>query len=114
VYCFADEPLLIFPSLVRRIDCPIALRQGKMRIHGNSMNLQPVNLYSAAEIATTAAARRAAEARKRLLKSAHSASSDPELDAIPFVGQWLDSRHSQVLPPDEGHTDASVSNPDLG
>jgi hypothetical protein len=85
-----------------------------MHIHGNSMNMQPINLYTAAEIATTAAAKRAAEVRKRLLKSAQSVASDPDTDATLLIGQWLDSRHSQVLPPDEYHIAASGKDPEFG
>ena len=89
-----------------------------MRIHGNSMNIQPVNLYTAAEVANAAAAKRAAqranEVRKQLLKSAQSVASDPDPDAALLTGQWLDSRHSQVLPPNEYHTAASGKDPDFG
>ena len=40
------------------------------------------------------------------------ATTDP--DATLLIGQWLDSRHSQVLPGDEYHAAAEGKDPDLG
>ena len=40
-----------------------------MHIHGNAMNVNAANLYSAAQGERAAAAERAAEVRKRLLKA---------------------------------------------
>ena len=39
---------------------------------------------------------------------------DADPDATLLVGQWLDSRHSQVLPQDEYHSAASGKDPDFG
>ncbi len=70
--------------------------------------------FSAAQGERAAAAQRAAEVRKRLLKSLQSIESDADPDATLLIGQWLDSRHSQVLPGDEYHAAAEGKDPDLG
>ena len=85
-----------------------------MHIHGNSMSIQSASLYAAAQGEKAAAAQRAAEVRKRLLKSAQSIESGADPDATLLIGQWLDSRHSQVLPQDEYHTAAAGKDPDFG
>ncbi len=86
-----------------------------MHIHPAAIGLQPISSYAAGN-ERAAAAQRAAEIRKRLLKSAQSgedeATADP--DANLLIGQWLDSRHSQVLPGDEYHAAAQGKDPDLG
>jgi hypothetical protein len=86
-----------------------------MHIHPAAIGLQPISSYAAGN-ERAAAAERAAEIRKRLFKSAQSgedeATTDP--DANLLIGQWLDSRHSQVLPGDEYHVAAQGKDPDLG
>ncbi len=86
-----------------------------MHIHPAAIGLQPIS-SDAAGNERAAAAQRAAEIRKRLLKSAQSvedeAATDP--DANLLIGQWLDSRHSHVLPGDEYHAAAEGNDPDLG
>jgi len=66
-----------------------------MHIHGNSMNVNAADFYSAAQN-RAATAGRAAEVRKKLLKSA----SEIEGAAIPdeslLIGYRVDSRHSPV------------------
>jgi hypothetical protein len=116
VYCFAGEVLLIIAPGVRRLDCPLALKKETMHIHGNSMNIQSANLYSAAQSERAAAAQRANEVRRRLLKSAQSidAMADCDPGATLLLGYWLGSRHSEVLPQDEYHTAASGKDPDFG
>jgi hypothetical protein len=84
-----------------------------MRIHGMSLNIQSINLYAAAQSAR-AAAQRGTEVRKSLLKSARSIGADPDPGASLLIGQWLDSRHSQVLPQDEYHSAASGKDLDFG
>ena len=44
------------------------LEEETMHIHGNSMNINAASLYSSAQNEKTAAAQRAAEVRKKLLK----------------------------------------------
>jgi hypothetical protein len=85
-----------------------------MHIHGSHMNPNSADLYSAAGAEKAAAAQRAADARKKLLKSATDidAASSPE-EAF-MICQWTDSRHSQVMPDDEYRTAASGRNEDFG
>ncbi|MFZ0337660.1 MAG: hypothetical protein WAL45_06480 [Terracidiphilus sp.] len=86
-----------------------------MHMHPAAIGLQPISSYAAGN-ERAAAAQRAAETRKRLLRSAQSiegqATTDP--DATLLIGQWLDSRHSQVLAGDEYHAAAEGKDPDLG
>lgn len=84
-----------------------------MHIHPAAIGQHPINI-SAAGNDRAAAAQRAAEVRKRLLKSAQSIESDTDPDATLLIGQWLDSRHSQVLPQDEYHDASSGKDPDFG
>ena len=84
-----------------------------MHIHPAAIGLHPINTYAAGNDGS-AAAQRAAEVRKRLLKSGQSIESEPDPDAALLVGQWLDSRHSQVLPGDEYHSAAEGRDLDLG
>jgi len=90
-----------------------------MHIHPAAIGQHPINI-SARGNERAAAAQRAAEVRKRLLKSFANIDVDPDSDpdsdpdATLLVGQWLDSRHCQVLPGDEYRTAASGKNPDFG
>jgi hypothetical protein len=81
-----------------------------MHIHGNMMNVQGANLYSVANGERAAAAERAGEVRKRLLKGVEGGASDEETQ---MIGQWLDSRHSQVLSGDEYRTASSGNDSDF-
>jgi hypothetical protein len=85
-----------------------------MHIHGNSMSINAANFYSAAQNEKTAAAQRAADVRKKLLKGASEieGASTPEESLL--IGQWMDSRHSQVQSEDEYHTSASGKDPEFG
>jgi hypothetical protein len=85
-----------------------------MHIHGNSMSINAANFYSAAQNEKTAAAQRAADVRKKLLKGAAEieGASTPEESLL--IGQWMDSRHSQVQSEDQYHTSASGKDPDFG
>ncbi len=84
-----------------------------MHIHGNSMSVQSAGL-SSAQGERAAAAQRAAEVRRRLLKSAQSVESGADPDATFLIGQWLDSRHSQVLPQDENRAATAGKDPNFG
>jgi hypothetical protein len=84
-----------------------------MHIHPAAVGFHSINTYAAGND-RSAAAQRAAEVRKRLLKSAQSIESDTDADATLLVGQWLDSRHSEVLPQDEYHAAAVGRDSDLG
>ena len=85
-----------------------------MHIHGNSMNINAANFYSVGNGERSAAAQRAAEVRKKLLKNAASVEEAASPEESLLIGQWLDSRHSQVLSEDEYRTAASGKDPDLG
>ena len=84
-----------------------------MHIHPAAMGQHPINI-SAAGSEGAAAARRAAEVRKRLLKSSANIDAASAPDATLLVVQWLDSRHSQVLPGDEYRDAAFGRDPDFG
>jgi hypothetical protein len=84
-----------------------------MHIHGNQWNLNAVNPYSAA--AENAAARqRAAETRKKLLKSAAEIEGAATPEETLLNGQWLDSRHSQVQSGEQYNNSVSGKDPDFG
>jgi len=70
-----------------------------MHIHPAAIGLHPIN-SSAAGNERAAAAQRAA------------AAATPEENLL--IGQWLDSRHSQVLPGDEYHSASQGEDPDFG
>jgi hypothetical protein len=72
-----------------------------MHIHPAAVSLQSINADASATDRAAAAAQRAAETRKRLLKSAQSIEAESDPDATLMIGQWLDSSHSQVVPDDE-------------
>jgi hypothetical protein len=78
------------------------------------MSVNQANFYGAAQGERAAVAQRAADVRKKLLKGA----SDIEAAATPeetlLIGQWLDSRHSQVQSEDQYHSSVSGKNPDFG
>jgi hypothetical protein len=78
------------------------------------MSINAANFYSAAQNEKTAAAQRAADVRKKLLKGAAEieGASTPEESLL--IGQWMDSRHSQVQSEDQYHTSASGKDPDFG
>jgi hypothetical protein len=78
------------------------------------MSINAANFYSAAQNEKTAAAQRAADVRKKQLKGAAEieGASTPEESLL--IGQWMDSRHSQVQSEDQYHTSASGKDPDFG
>jgi hypothetical protein len=84
-----------------------------MQIHSTG-NLNAANLYSAGATESAAAARRAAETRKKLAGSAQEIDSTSTPEQGFLVGQWMDSRHSQVLSEDQYHPSAAGRDPDLG
>lgn len=85
-----------------------------MHIHGNSMSINAANFYSAAQKEKTAAAQRAADVRKKLLKGASKIEGARTPEGSMLIGQWMDSRHSQVQNQDEYHAAAEGKDPDFG
>jgi hypothetical protein len=87
-----------------------------MHIHANQLNVNAANFYSVGNGERSAAAQRAAEVRKKLLKGAQGIESEgaanPEETVL--IGHWLDGRHSQVQSEDQYHTAASGKDPDFG
>jgi hypothetical protein len=85
-----------------------------MHIHGNSMSINAANFYSAAQNEKTAAAQRAADVRKKLLKGASEIKGAATPEETLLIGQWMDSRHSQVQSEDQYHTSSSGRDSDFG
>jgi hypothetical protein len=83
-----------------------------MHIHPSAIGLHPINTYVAGN-ERAAAAERATDVRKRLLKAAQSSAPDASPEEALLIGQWLDSRHSQVLPGDSYHAASEGEDPDL-
>ncbi|MGB8030693.1 MAG: hypothetical protein WCF30_13650 [Terracidiphilus sp.] len=83
-----------------------------MHIHPSAIGLRSINT-SAAGNERAAAAQGAVEVRKRLLKAAQSAAAAPTPEENLMIGQWLDSRHSQVLPGDTYHAASQGEDPDF-
>ncbi len=84
-----------------------------MHIHGNQMNLNAVNPYSAAA-EQAAAAQRAANVRKKLMKSASDIEGVSSPDEAFMVGHWMDATQSR--PQDEVvyHTSTAGKDSDFG
>lgn len=85
-----------------------------MHIHGNSMAVNAASFYSASENERTAATQRAAEVRKKLLKGAAETDGSATPEETLMIGQWMDSRHSQVQSEDQYRTAASGKDLDFG
>jgi hypothetical protein len=90
------------------------MQEETMHIHGNSMAVNAANFYPASQNEKTAAAERAADVRKKLLKGASEAASAATPEESMMISQWLDSRHSQVQSGDQYRTAASGKDIDLG
>jgi hypothetical protein len=78
------------------------------------MNVNAANFYSAAEGEKAAAAQRAADVRKKLLKSASEIEGSATPEETLLIGQWMDGRHSQVQSEEQYHASASGKDPDFG
>jgi hypothetical protein len=89
-----------------------------MHIHLSGMGMQ--GAYGAGNGERAAAAERAAETRKKLLKAGQNAGAtgagavaDADEDASLMIGQWTDSRHSEVMPAAQYHDAAEGDDPDF-
>jgi hypothetical protein len=85
-----------------------------MHIHGNSMAVNAASFYSAGQSEKTAAAQRAADVRKKLMKAGSVTEAVATTEETLMIGQWMDSRPSQVLSEDGYRTAASGRDSDLG
>jgi hypothetical protein len=89
-------------------------KEGTMHIHGNSMNVNAANSYSASNEAKSIAAQRAADVRKRLLKGAASVDEAASPEETLMIGKWLDSGHNPSDSDSEYHAASSGKDSDLG
>jgi hypothetical protein len=64
-----------------------------MHIHGSNANNYAANLYSAGNDVRAIAAQRAAEVRKRLLKSGQIVEAELSPERVRMIRQWLADRN---------------------
>lgn len=83
-----------------------------MHIHGNSMNINPANFYSAGQN-QKAAASRAAEVRKKLLKGAFQIEDGTTPEETLTIRQWTNSPHSRIETQDEYQAGAAGRDTDF-
>jgi hypothetical protein len=88
-----------------------------MHIHG--MNAQSAYIDSLSNSERAAEAARAAETRKKLLRSAQSlagesAPVEPEPDGAQWASQWQGAQNNEGLAGDEYHPSLPGKDPDLG
>jgi hypothetical protein len=69
-----------------------------MHIHPAAMGLHSISTYAAAENERAAAAKRAAEVRKRLLKAAQTANTNASPEETLLLGRWLNAPLGEALP----------------
>jgi hypothetical protein len=84
-----------------------------MHTHGASLNVQGANFASISNGERAAAAQRAAEVRKRLLRNAQTAGGDTTPEETMLIGNWLNVCHNQSLAEDEYHTSTPAEDSDL-
>ena len=84
-----------------------------MHIHGNSMTINAANFYSTAQ-QEKAAAQRAANVRKKLIKNTSEIEGSATPEETLTIGQWMDSRHSQVQSGEQNFENVSGRDPDFG
>jgi len=85
-----------------------------MHIHGNSMAVNAANFYSATQEERATAAQRAASVRKKLIRSASDLEGMASPEETLLIGQWMDSRHSQIDSGEQNYINISGKDPDLG
>lgn len=84
-----------------------------MHIHGNQMNLNAVNPYSAAA-EKAAGAQRAADVRKKLMRSAGEVQGASSPEEALMAGQWMNPRQIPAQSDIEYHTAAVGRDSDFG
>jgi hypothetical protein len=87
-----------------------------MHIHGNSMNVNSASFYSVGNGEKAAAAERAADVRKRLLKGAAAVDGTASPEETLLIGHWLDGREVNGQPGQDDYQSYSASgrDPDFG
>jgi len=66
-----------------------------MHIHGNQMDMNSASLYSAAGAEKAAATQKAADVRRKLMKSATDIEGISSPDEAYLVSKWMDPLQSQ-------------------
>jgi len=84
-----------------------------MHIHGNSMTINAANFYSAGQNQKAAAAERAAQVRKKLLKGAFQIEDAASPEETLLISQWTNSPHSRMQTQDEYQAGASGRDTDF-
>ncbi len=74
-----------------------------MHIHASFMNMNSATLYSAAGADKAATAQRAADVRKRLMKSPSAMEGPSRPDEAFILGQWMNSQPGQPQNQDQQH-----------
>jgi len=85
-----------------------------MHIHGNTMNINAANFNSVGNSEKSAAAQRAADVRKRLLKGAAGVDGPATLEETLMIGQWLNERPRESESEAEYPAGASGRDSDFG
>jgi hypothetical protein len=85
-----------------------------MHIHGNSMNVNAANFYSAGNDAKALAAQRAADVRKRLVKGAASLDETADPEETLMISKWLDSGRDPSDDDSAYHAASSGKDSDFG
>jgi hypothetical protein len=78
------------------------------------MSINAASFLAVSQAEKSAAAQRAAEVRRKLLKGASEIKGTATLDESLLIGQWRDSRHSQVQSEEQYHTAVSGKDRDFG
>ena len=84
-----------------------------MRTLGNQTNLNPINPYSAAAEKATAA-QRAADVRKKLLRSDGGIDGAASPEEASLIGKWMNATNSQTQVDVEYHTAGAGRDSDFG
>lgn len=85
-----------------------------MHVHGSSLNLNAPDPYSVGNVERAAAASRAVEVRKRLLKKAEGSGEEAIPEESVMMGQWLDAGQRRVEGTGPQATAAAGKDPDFG
>ena len=87
-----------------------------MHIHANSMSVNSASFYSVGNGEKSAAAERAADVRKRLLKGAAAVDGTASTEETLLIGHWLDGQQVDGQP-NQGDSEShswSGRDPDFG
>ena len=85
-----------------------------MHIHASQMNMNAASLYSAAGAEKAAASQRAADVRRKLMKSASDIEGVSSPDEAFMVGRWMNPTQSQAKGGVEYRTATAGKDSDFG